>query len=117
MTRELVGIGLVFFGLLLRAWSMLHLSRAGIFGDRFYGCAIPPNGYTAHGPYRLLEHPAYAGSMMVFMGIGVLALGWGGLVLAVPAWPFFVDRAKAEGRLRASHEVRRASEHLHQGRS
>lgn len=101
------GIALIVLGFALRVWACTYLYLVGVVGDTFNALVPPPKGYTNRGPYRLMKHPAYLGTIMIQSGIGVLALGWGGLALSVPSWPFFNDRSKAEERIRRAYEETR----------
>lgn len=93
------GLLLVAVGLALRSWSMATLYKVGI-GTLEFSDIIKPLSYTYKGPYRFMRHPAYLGSMMVLAGLGVLALGLQGAVIAVAAWPFYASRIYAENQLR-----------------
>jgi protein-S-isoprenylcysteine O-methyltransferase Ste14 len=91
----------------LRKWALLHLGAAGI--DSYLKLAItaPPNRYCTEGPYRWMRHPAYAGSLILIAGCGMLALGWGGFVIFLGAWPHFTRRVVLEENQRALHEETR----------
>ena len=112
MMEPATGALLVVGGLGLRAWAMVHLARAGVRGEAFNAIATPPHGYTHHGPYRFVRHPAYIGSMAFLAGLGVLAFGFPGVVLFVPAWPFFYDRIVREEKLRRHWLNARAVERM-----
>lgn len=94
-----LGIALVVVGLMLRWWSWHVLRRVGL---SYNGMMEPvrPTSYTNAGPYRVMRHPAYVGSMLVLSGLGIVWLGWGGWVLCLPAWPLFALRIHQENQLR-----------------
>lgn len=94
-----VGLVMLLGGLGLRAWALKTLLAAGLTHAEILEVALPKT-YTADGPYRWLDHPAYVGSLLVIAGAGVMALGPGGAVLALAAWPFFASRIHGENRLR-----------------
>lgn len=93
------GFALLAAGLLLRLWAVRALLRAGLTQHDILEIRAP-EAYTTAGPYRWLDHPAYAGSLLIIAGVGVLALGPPGAVLALASWPFFAARIHAENRLR-----------------
>ena len=85
-------------GLALRFWAIRVLAR-------FFTVDVniqPGHELIRHGPYRLLRHPAYTGSLMTFLGFG-LALGnvWSLLVLLAPVILAFVWRMRVEERVLA----------------
>jgi len=89
------GMFLIVIGYGLRAWGMQHLKTSGIAD--LSGIRIPKDGvYCTTGPYKYLKHPLYWGSLLVIAGIGVLVFGMSGLVLAIPAVPYFVERGFLE---------------------
>jgi protein-S-isoprenylcysteine O-methyltransferase len=94
-------------------WSGLVLMAGGL-GLRFWAIRVLARFFTVdvniqqghelirRGPYRLLRHPAYTGSLMTFLGFG-LALGnvWALLVLLTPVILAFVWRMRVEERVLA----------------
>ena len=62
-----VGVGLMTAGLALRAWSMRTL------GAYYSRTLRTTSGQTVveYGPYRVLRHPGYLGSIMVWTGFAV----------------------------------------------
>ena len=86
-------------GVLLRVWAISELKAVGVTMEQFF---IParPERYTDRGPYRLMKHPAYVGTFLFLSGAGLAALGWGGVTLALPAWPFFALRIYQENQCR-----------------
>ena len=92
------GLALMAGGLALRFWAIRVLAR-------FF--TVDVNIQEGHelirsGPYRLLRHPSYTGSLMTFLGFG-LALGnvWSLLVLLAPVIFAFVWRMRVEERVLA----------------
>ena len=92
------GLALMAGGLALRFWAIRVLAR-------FF--TVDVNIQEGHelirrGPYRLLRHPSYTGSLMTFLGFG-LALGnvWSLLVLMAPVIFAFVWRMRVEERVLA----------------
>ena len=91
----LYGAGLVLFvaGLALRWYAVLYLGR--LFT---YDVAIAADHRVVDsGPYRLVRHPAYTGSLLSFIGLGV----YGGnvlslVVLVVPIALAFLRRIAVE---------------------
>ena len=65
-----VGLLLVWVGLGLRIWAIVTLGR-------FFRRVVvvqEEHAVVCTGPYRLVRHPAYAGNLLLYAGIG-LALG------------------------------------------
>lgn len=90
---------LVLLGVGLRAWAIWHLRRAGLSWEQFYRVSYPRGGLARTGPYRYMNHPCYVGSLVWLAGAGMLCLGWGGAIIALPAWPLFAERILREDRL------------------
>jgi protein-S-isoprenylcysteine O-methyltransferase len=82
------GVAVIIAGLLLRAWGMHTLGRAYTRTLR----ASSDQRLVQAGPYRLIRHPGYAGSLLVWigyaLGIGnwIIAILAGALLLAAYAW-------------------------------
>jgi protein-S-isoprenylcysteine O-methyltransferase Ste14 len=69
-----------------------------------------PRRYVTDGIYQL-RHPAYLGNLISIAGIGIAVFGWSGMVLVVPALPFYADRILREERIRrAAEKVVRAGQ-------
>jgi len=67
-----VGIFLMLFGIFVREWAVITLK--GYYSFRvsvFEGHKVVDNG-----PYRLVRHPGYAGSMLTMVGIGFAVQSW-----------------------------------------
>ena len=93
-----IGLSLMATGLALRFWAIRVLAR-------FF--TVDVNIQEGHelirrGPYRLLRHPAYTGSLMTFLGFG-LALGnaWALLAVMAPVTVAFLWRMRVEERVLA----------------
>lgn len=89
-----VGLALVWLGLALHARAHQRLKPLVDFPFIQW-----PKRYLSDGIFRL-RHPAYLGNLTMIAGVGALALGWGGLVLALGALPFYADRILREELLR-----------------
>ena len=92
------GLLLMATGLALRFWAIRVLAR-------FFTIDVniqPGHELIRRGPYRLLRHPAYTGSLMTFLGFG-LALGnvWSLLVVMAPVTVAFLWRMRIEERVLA----------------
>jgi protein-S-isoprenylcysteine O-methyltransferase len=91
-----VGVAMVAAGLALRAWGMSLLGR-------FYTRTLRVVGdhqVVTGGPYRLIRHPGYAGSLLVWAGFCLGSGNWiallvvSALMLAAYGW-----RIRSEERL------------------
>lgn len=92
------GLLLMAAGLALRFWAIRVLAR-------FFTVDVAireGHELIRRGPYRLLRHPAYTGSLMTFLGFG-LALGnvWSLLVVMAPVTIAFLWRMRVEERVLA----------------
>jgi protein-S-isoprenylcysteine O-methyltransferase Ste14 len=97
--RGVLGAMLIAVGTLLRVTARFELARVGI-NDAELGATILPKRWATDGPYRFLRHPLYVGHLVTIAGIGVLALGYAGVFLALPALPFYQLRIAQENKLR-----------------
>ncbi len=87
--------GMVIFvaGLALRGWSFKSLGRYFTFAI----VVSPDQPVIANGPYRILRHPAYAGGLLIYSGIGAMSANWVGLAamtllpLAVIVWRIHIE--------------------------
>lgn len=95
MLPHLLGAALFVIGWTLKMWSIYHLRKASVDVERIYS----PQYLTKKGPYYYARHPLYIGYCLVLSGLGMIALGWGGCVLCLPALPFFRMRVIAENDL------------------
>lgn len=78
---------------MLRLWCARLLKKAGV---NDYERLQRPLYIVRRGPYRLVRHPMYVGSVVMLAGAGMLALGWGGVVLGYAVVPFLRARALME---------------------
>jgi len=74
-----LGIGVLITGILLRQWSVAVLGR---YFSRTVGVQ---EGQTVvdRGPYRLVRHPAYTGSLLTMVGLGFLLQSWGAVLVLI----------------------------------
>ncbi|MER7750748.1 isoprenylcysteine carboxylmethyltransferase family protein [Kitasatospora sp. NPDC097643] len=90
------GVALIAAGLALRAWGMRTLGRYYTRTLR----TVDTQRVVRRGPYRLVRHPGYAGSLLVWTGYALSLGGWPAtpvvlaLLLAAYGW-----RIAAEERL------------------
>lgn len=92
------GVLVMAAGLALRFWAIRVLAR-------FFTVDVniqPGHELIRSGPYRLLRHPSYTGSLMSFLGFG-LALGnvWSLAVVMAPVVVAFLWRMRIEERVLA----------------
>ncbi len=95
MAPRIVGAVLFALGVSLRIAGIRELRKAGVTDQQFF-FVLPADRYTNSGPFKWTEHPCYLGSLMMCSAVGMMALGWGGVVLSLPAWPFYEDRIRVE---------------------
>jgi len=94
------GVGLVTLGIALFIWARRALR------ENYSGHVSVKTGQALvqNGPYRFIRHPAYAGQLLMALGV---ALGYASLIglLAIPALllPGLVYRIRVEEKLLAEH--------------
>jgi protein-S-isoprenylcysteine O-methyltransferase Ste14 len=78
----------------------------------------PDQPVVTNGPYRMVRHPAYAGGLLICIGVGLMSANWVGLAamtllpLAVIVWRIHIEEnallTTLDGRYRsyASHHKR-----------
>jgi protein-S-isoprenylcysteine O-methyltransferase Ste14 len=74
-----LGVGLMVVGIALRYWAAKVLGK-------FYTRTLLTSSdqrIVEEGPYRLLRHPGYSGSLLVWIGAGLAASNW--IVFAIIA--------------------------------
>lgn len=73
------GLGLMWGGMALRVWAVQTL------GPLFRTVVVIQDKHhlIIAGPYRLLRHPSYAGSLLTLAGIGLALGNWLSLLVAV----------------------------------
>ncbi|MFJ4190435.1 methyltransferase family protein [Kitasatospora sp. NPDC089509] len=90
------GVAAVAAGLALRAWGMQTLGR---FYTRTLR-TVDTQEVVRNGPYRLIRHPGYAGSLLVWIGYALGTAGWvAALVVAALLLGAYGWRIAAEERL------------------
>ncbi len=73
---RVTGLALFVAGIVLRWYAMFHLGRLFTFDV----AVAADHQVVDTGPYRLVRHPAYTGSLLSFVGLGIYA----GNALALP---------------------------------
>ena len=74
-----IGIGLMVAGILLRQWSIAVLGR---YFSRTVGVQ-EGQVVVDRGPYRLVRHPAYTGSLLAIVGLGFVLQSWGAVLVLI----------------------------------
>jgi protein-S-isoprenylcysteine O-methyltransferase Ste14 len=92
-TTLVLGIGIAWLGVLLRVWAVWSLGR---FFQR--DVMIQKDHVVWRGgPYRLLRHPAYAGTLISYLGFGLAIGSWvGALVWVAIVAAGYVPRIRVE---------------------
>jgi protein-S-isoprenylcysteine O-methyltransferase Ste14 len=88
-----LGLGLAWLGILLRIWSVWSLGRF------FQRDVMIQEGHVVHrsGPYRQVRHPAYAGNLLTYFGIGLAIGSWvGALACLVISFVGHIPRIRVE---------------------
>ncbi|MFG2843777.1 methyltransferase family protein [Kitasatospora sp. NPDC048296] len=73
------GVALIAAGLALRAWGMRTLGRYYTRTLR----TVDTQHVVRTGPYRLIRHPGYAGSLLVWGGYALGTAGWAAALVVV----------------------------------
>ena len=78
----IAGLAVMWAGIGLRAWAIVTLGRffrrdVQVASDQFV---------VETGPYATVRHPAYAGNVLIYVGLGIALANWGSVVAlaAVP---------------------------------
>ena len=74
-----LGIGLMIAGILLRQWSIAVLGR---YFSRTVGVQ-EGQAVVDRGPYRLVRHPAYTGSLLTMVGLGFVLQSWEAVIVLI----------------------------------
>jgi protein-S-isoprenylcysteine O-methyltransferase Ste14 len=74
-----LGIGLMIAGIVLRQWSIAVLGR---YFSRTVGVQ-EGQAVVDRGPYRLVRHPAYTGSLLTIVGLGFVLQSWGAVLVVI----------------------------------
>ncbi|MDG6898308.1 MAG: isoprenylcysteine carboxylmethyltransferase family protein [Nitrososphaerota archaeon] len=77
-----VGIALMIMGILVREWAVATLK--GYFSYRVR--VREDHRIVESGPYRFVRHPAYSGSILLVLGIGVAVRSWVGVLVLTVAF-------------------------------
>jgi len=73
------GLGLMWSGMAMRVWAVRTLGR-------FFRTVVVMQDHhqlISDGPYRLIRHPSYAGSLLTLAGLGLALGSWLSLLVAV----------------------------------
>ena len=91
-----IGIAVMILGLALRAWSMQVLGSS-------YSRTLKVTGsqsLVVRGPYRIIRHPGYLGSILIWVGAGVAVTNWIAIVsLSLMMIGVYVYRIQTEERM------------------
>lgn len=74
-----LGTALLIFGIVLRCWSVWTLRR-------YFTLSVQTTGeqkLIRNGPYRVIRHPAYTGSILQLAGMALGMRSWAGFLAAV----------------------------------
>lgn len=72
----IAGVVLILLGVALRWWAILTLGRYFT-----YDVAVRPSqAVVQSGPYRFVRHPAYSGTLLSILGLGLALANWASLV-------------------------------------
>ena len=74
-----LGIVLMLLGVVLRWWAIRTLGR--FFTRDVATCG--DQAVVQNGPYRLIRHPAYSGTLLTVLGVGVALTNWVSIIVAV----------------------------------
>ena len=94
----IVGVCLMFAGLLLTIWAKLSLRRS-------FGLAAANRGTVIAGPYRFIRHPMYAGYITVYVGFLLNNPLWWNFGIYCMAALLLTMRVLAEERILKSDPV------------
>ena len=88
-----LGLGIMLLGIGLRAWSMRVL---GAFYSRRLR-VTDRQVIVTQGPYGVIRHPGYLGSILFWVGFGLALANWiATLVLALPMLGVYIYRIRVE---------------------
>ncbi|TMM26633.1 MAG: isoprenylcysteine carboxylmethyltransferase family protein [Actinobacteria bacterium] len=92
-TTLVLGLAIAWLGVLLRVWAVWSLGR---FFQR--DVMIQKDHVVWRGgPYRLLRHPAYAGTLISYLGFGLAVGSWvGALVFVAVVAAGYIPRIRVE---------------------
>jgi protein-S-isoprenylcysteine O-methyltransferase Ste14 len=90
-----LGLVLMAAGIAVRGWAILTLGRFFTVDVRVHA----DQAVVDHGPYRWVRHPAYAGLILFFLGVGLALTDWAALlVLAIAPTAGLAVRIRSEER-------------------
>ena len=104
--EQVTGLALILLSIVLRLYSLATLHRHGIDTLSKLAGSQMPDSWATTGPYSHLRHPVYLGILGTIAGVGLIAFGWPGAVLALPALPHLQQRMAQENALREASRVR-----------
>ncbi|HFE65305.1 MAG TPA: isoprenylcysteine carboxylmethyltransferase family protein [Caldithrix sp.] len=88
-----LGVGLILLGLLIR-WSAVFTLRKYFTSNV---SILPEHRLVQNGLYRFIRHPAYTGSLLSFLGLGIAFSNWlSTLVIFLPILTAFLYRIRVE---------------------
>lgn len=90
-----IGVGLILGGLALRWWAILSLGRAFTVDVAI----AEGQRLVERGLYRVIRHPSYTGSILSFIGFGLVLGNWASLLaIVIPITAAFRYRIGVEER-------------------
>jgi protein-S-isoprenylcysteine O-methyltransferase len=89
------GIAMMLAGMSLRWWAIHVLARHFTIDVAIR----PDHELVRRGPYRLLRHPSYTGSLLTFLGFALCLGNWLSLVAMLPVVLAFLWRIHVEERV------------------
>lgn len=93
---SILGLLLIVFGLAIRWIAILTLRRLFTVDVSI----LRNHQIIRHGIYKFVRHPAYAGSLLSFLGLGLSFANWvSTLVIFVPILVAFMRRIRLEERV------------------
>jgi protein-S-isoprenylcysteine O-methyltransferase Ste14 len=72
-----LGMAFILLGVFLRWYSIIYLGKAF---TRDVATDVNQK-VVSSGPYRLIRHPAYSGTMLTMLGVGITLSNWGSIVI------------------------------------
>jgi len=81
----ILGVMLVFAGVLLSAWATLWLRRTA-----------SSEGLTASGPFKYVRHPVYTSINILCLGLGLMFFAWLWFVVMIIFVPFWYLEGREE---------------------
>jgi protein-S-isoprenylcysteine O-methyltransferase Ste14 len=75
----IAGIAFILIGAVLRWWAIITLGRYFTFDV----AVRPIQQVVQSGPYRFVRHPAYSGTLLTVLGVGLALANWASLAAAL----------------------------------